>query len=868
MESVAAASPIPGVLEKGAVIGRYLVLGLVGRGGMGEVYAAYDPELDRKVAVKLLRGQTADAEGRVRLLREAQAIAKLSHPNVIVVFDVGTFKDSVFIAMEFVDGSTVGYWLQAATRTWRDVLRIFAAAGRGLVAAHGAGMVHRDFKPDNVMITKDGQVRVMDFGLARRFGADAEPEPAVTGSGGRLQHLLHLGEEAAPVPRAPPVAAGAEIDLDATAKLGPGMASPGVALPSSSGRYLEQKLTQTGAMVGTPAYMAPEQFAGAATDARTDQFSFCVALYEALYGHRPFEGDSVVALMSNVVTGTVRTEPPVTAVPARLRRVLLRGLEADPDKRYASMSELLAELERAPVSRSRAPLAALAAATLGAALVLGLRHSSRGELALCGGADAHLAGVWERAGDGARKQTIRKVFEAKAKGDGARIFAGVSGLLDAFVGRWADMYRDTCEATHVRGDQSAEVLDLRMACLAQRLGGVKALTDLLATADASVIENAANAAGALPNLEGCADVQALRSVVPPPSDARTRERVAAVRADVAKARALGDAGQCAQALAASEAALGAAREVAYGPLVAEASYVRGRSGDYCGETRGAIASLEDATFAAEASRDDELAVEAASFAAVMYSDRFHDSGAARRWLRYSDAILHRLPGHPLLEAHTLLGWGVVYQIEGKDAQAVEAQERALALKEQALGPLHPDSATSAINVGLALHELGRDADAEPYAARAVETLDRVLGPESAQLAIALLDHAEIATSLGRFADARRDLDRALAIWKKAGADAFFIAYGRLDLARLELAEKRPSEARRLVEGSVDTIAKQDATMGALARFVLAEALWSERRERARAEALARQARSALVAANAPAHKVAEVDTWLGAHASP
>jgi tetratricopeptide (TPR) repeat protein len=430
------------------------------------------------------------------------------------------------------------------------------------------------------------------------------------------------------------------------------------------------------------------------------------------------------------------------------------------------------------------------------------------------------------------------------------------------------MYRDTCEATHVRGEQSAEVLDLRMACLGQRLGSVKALTDLFATADASVIENAANAAGALPNLEGCADVEALRSVVPPPSEAKTRERVATIRADVAKVRALGDAGQCTQALAASEPVLRAAREVGYAPLEAEASYVKGRAGNYCGETNGAIAALEDATFAAESSRDDELAVEAAHYAAIMYADRFHDAATARRWLRYCDAIMRRLPGHPLLEAHTLMGWGVVYQIEGKDAAAVDAQERALALKERSLGPLHPDAATSAINVGLALHELGRDADAEPIASRAVETLEHVLGPDSAQLAIALLDHAEIATSLGRYADARRDLERALSIWRRSGADPFFIAYGQLDLARLELAEKRPVEARRLVEGSVDTIAKQDAQAGALARFVLAESLWAERRERARAESLARQARSTLVAANAPAHKVAEVDTWLGAHAAP
>src|SRR6185312_791559 len=173
-------------LARGASIGRYVVLGLVGRGGMGEVYAAYDPELDRKVAVKLLRVKAGNGvsltEGRQRTLREAQAIARLSHPNVVVVFDVGTFEEKVFIAMEFVDGNTVTYWLEQKPRTWREILDVFIAAGRGLIAAHEKGLVHRDFKPDNVMVGRDGQVRVMDFGLARQMGAkpikDERPRPS------------------------------------------------------------------------------------------------------------------------------------------------------------------------------------------------------------------------------------------------------------------------------------------------------------------------------------------------------------------------------------------------------------------------------------------------------------------------------------------------------------------------------------------------------------------------------------------------------------------------------------------------------------------------------------------------------------------
>src|SRR5450432_2835219 len=180
---VAAAAPaspfLPsGALDRGATVGRYVILAPVGRGAMGEVYAAFDPELNRKVALKLLRSNRDGVEGRTRLLREAQAIAKLQHPNVVVVFDVGTFDANVFIAMEFVEGRTLGAWLSAAPRSRAEIVEVFLAAGRGLAAAHAAGLVHRDFKPDNVMVTDDGQVRVMDFGLARQASEASEGAPS------------------------------------------------------------------------------------------------------------------------------------------------------------------------------------------------------------------------------------------------------------------------------------------------------------------------------------------------------------------------------------------------------------------------------------------------------------------------------------------------------------------------------------------------------------------------------------------------------------------------------------------------------------------------------------------------------------------
>src|SRR5688572_8103442 len=349
-------------LARGASIGRYVVLGLVGRGGMGEVYAAYDPELDRKVAVKLLRVKPGAgvslAEGRQRTLREAQAIARLSHPNVVVVYDVGTFEEKVFIAMEFLDGNTAGYWAQVQRRTWQEVLKVYVAAGRGLAAAHDKGLVHRDFKPENVMVGRDGQVRVMDFGLARQVSdkpaAAEKPVTPIALAGESSTVVTQRIALAVSEPGVPQPVDVSTLVLNGLNGAGSGPMSAEDMHTSNSGMF-DHRLTRTGAMMGTPAYMAPEQFRGVATDARTDQFSFCIALYEALYGERPFAGNTLMALTTNVVNGKIREAPPNSNVPAWIRKILLRGLRVSPDERYPGTSELLDALAKNPaVARRRA----------------------------------------------------------------------------------------------------------------------------------------------------------------------------------------------------------------------------------------------------------------------------------------------------------------------------------------------------------------------------------------------------------------------------------------------------------------------------------------------------------------------------------
>ncbi|MFP2927405.1 protein kinase domain-containing protein [Pyxidicoccus sp. 3LG] len=287
------------LLREGTPVGPYVLRELLGAGGMGVVYAAEDPRLGRRVALKLLRQvrKGAEVEARARLLREAQAMARLSHPNVIPIFELGTADGRDYLVMERVQGATLSGWLRARERSWREVLDLFLAAGAGLAAAHRTGLVHRDFKPSNVLVGEDGRARVMDFGLAmwgqRELAAHGAPE----------------GAEAA-------------------------------------------GLTRAGAVPGTPAYMSPEQRAGQPVDARSDQYSFCVALHEALHGERPAGSGQRAS------RGATRT----AAIPAHVDAALARGLAEAPEDRFPSMDALLEELSRSPPRRARRPSLRLAMA--------------------------------------------------------------------------------------------------------------------------------------------------------------------------------------------------------------------------------------------------------------------------------------------------------------------------------------------------------------------------------------------------------------------------------------------------------------------------------------------------------------------------
>ncbi|HEY3571423.1 MAG TPA: serine/threonine-protein kinase [Thermoanaerobaculia bacterium] len=892
-------APRPGApaegLDRGATVGRYVVLDRIGAGGMGVVYAAYDPELDRRVAIKLLRPDRFSSEGgRLRLLREAQALARLTHPNVVAVHDAGTFGERVFVAMELVEGETLREWLKAGSRSWREVLDRFLPAGRGLAAAHAAGLVHRDFKPENVLLGRDGRLRVVDFGLAKAL-ADAAEEPAAAG-------------EAA----------------------------------EDSGGALVTPLTEWGVVLGTPAYMAPEQLRGIAADARSDQFSFCVALYEALYGERPFAGDGPRALAEAVLRGAVREAPAGTRVPGWLRAVVLRGLKVSPEERYPTMDDLLRDLEHDPAAVRRRWLAAAAVVLVTGALFSSLGWFQARRAQLCGGSEERLAGVW----DGPRKQAIRAAFLATGSPVAANAWRIVESSLDRYAVDWARMRRTACEATRLRGEQSEDLLDRRMLCLDQHLQDAAAVTKLFAEADSQVVGKAVVSVGALPPVADCADVERLTAKLPPPRDPKLRARVEAVRALVADARALNVAGKRREGLAKAVAAEEQARPLGYGPLEAEALYQKGFLQDIMGDFKGAEATLFDALTAAQASGHQEVAARSAAQLSWVTGHEESLPAEGEKWARIAQSLADGARGGPGLRSELLVQQSAIRAHEARFQEAAGLATRALSLAEQAgrdnpkipsilndlaeyqnqmghreealrnvrrsleirektLPPDHPDFANAYNTLGNIESNLGHQPEAAAAFEHAIEIdrkqygpkhwlvggalvglatahqyqghLDLALrydrealdifqarNPEDFYVGQVLVNMGEVLRLQGKPGEALESYRKALAVLEKAaGADNPNLGYPLSEMARVLPMLGRAAEAIAPAERAVALFGKGQGDPHDLneARFFLASALWDGGGDRARAAQLARQARAGLQTVGARDDQQ-EVEAWM------
>jgi tetratricopeptide (TPR) repeat protein len=815
-------------LPRGTAIGRFIVLGLVGRGAMGEVYGAYDPELDRKIAIKVVRarfGADSDgSEGRLRLMREAQAAAKISHPNVVVVYDAGVFGDRIFIAMEFVEGHTLRYWLQERARAWQEILEAFVAAGRGLAAAHAKELVHRDFKPDNVMVGGGGQVRVMDFGLARIVDANAPLEEP-----GRDANPLRTSDVSAP-----------PVDLDATPAFG---GAPGAGSPASP--VLRDKLTATGALLGTPAYMSPEQFLGRPADARSDQFSFCVALYEALFGARPFAGRTLEELSQNVTRGALLEPPPGARVPPRVRKALERGLRLRPVERFENMQALLAEIEPG-VSAGRGSFAAHAA--------------------------AKLAGIWEAPIGGQpvvtpEKEVMRAAFLATEKPYAPAAFAAASATLDRYAQRWSELYVDVCEATHVRGEQSAEVLDLRMAYLMEALADLKALCLLFREATADVVVNADNAASSLDNLDRCLDAAFIRNVVRPPEDFKARNAVDALRARLVDVRAVYRVGRMADGLGTVRPLVDDARQVGYGPIFAEALLMRGTLELQMFAVPQSIETLEEAYSEAQVCRHDEVAAEAAIIMIGAEAYQRSRLESAEIWARNAEALLRRLGSQDRLWGWFFQSRALLREVQGRFNESVEDQRRAVEFNTRIYGPTSVDVGMSTNNLANQLAISGDFEGALAVVDQALAILAATASLEHPWALVATANRAQFLFRRGRFSEAIETASVAFERYERVSEPrslAATIPLRTLGLSRLALGQF--AAAREVLERAVsirDAIDKNPLRLAEV-HFALARALY-ETGEPLRALALARQARTEYAqAARTPIAErdLADLDSWL------
>ncbi len=674
-------------------IGRFTVLKRLGAGGMGVVYAAYDDQLDRKVAIKLLRRMGPGDAHAQRLMREAQALARLSHPNVIQVYEVGTHEGQVFVAMEFVKGHTLGDWKPDAS--FAEVLEVYGQAGRGLAAAHAAGLVHRDFKPDNVLVGEDGRARVLDFGLARSAG---ETEPDLTD-----EELSNAG-----------------ID--------------------TSGDSFDSPLTQTGAIMGTPAYMAPEQHLGRATDHRTDQFAFCIALWERLYGERPYSGKSLGELALNVTTGKVVDPPSSRRVPAWVRRALHRGLATHPSDRYASMDELLAVLDRDPRRLRRVAIGVAAAVglALGAFVAFG-----GGDQVACDNSAQQLHGVWD---DGVRDK-VHAAFESTGVPYADDAWLRTRRLLDEYTTRWVEMHQSACESAVVRSETSEELYGQQLVCLSQRLQEVKQLGRVLADADAAMVRKSVQAVEQLPSLDDCTD-QAMLELLEVPVDEETRRKREAIDAKIARAGSESALGRYEAALELAQEAVEEARAAGHDKSIARALLIRGRIEAKLSEWASARESLREAQRVADRSGADRARAEAAIQLVWVVGTLEPDYEESLSMAEDASAALDRLGEAPLMRAELANYLGSLATNQGRYEDGIRHHAEALEIRERELGDSHTTVGISLNNLGNAYDRAGKLDEAEDYLQRALGIFEDTLGSEHTYVAYTVNNLGNIALQKG------------------------------------------------------------------------------------------------------------------------
>jgi len=813
----------------GAQLDRYRVETRRGAGGMGVVYTAYDPALDRRVALKVLPAieEHRRAHFEQRLQREAQALARLAHPNVVAVYDVGVAEQSVFVAMQLVDGVSADEWLESGERAPREIIAMLVAAGRGLAAAHDAGIVHRDVKPSNVLIDAKGGVCVGDFGLAR--AADEAPEPA-----------------------------------DDTS-------------------LLDVQLTRAGAVMGTPPYMAPEQHRGEPATPRSDQFSFCLMAWKALFGKHPFvAGRWDAAVATRAMAADAIVEPPRRRgrwIDARVVRALRRGLRHDPAARWPSMDALVAAIE---------PRSYKAWWWGGGTLVAGMAATAVVASYLAPSAAPSACSEPRAAWGPFARVAVHGGVAASGRPQAPATFARLSHALDQRTGTWLVALDGACRA---RGEQTQELFDRRMLCLDRRNDETRALIEQLSQPlDGETLDKAVAAVGKLGSVADCADGEALLGVQAPPHNAHAIE----LERRLDRATALDTLGKYQEGLALVTPIVAEARGLHYLGASADALYETARMQDGLGRYPEAESAAYDAIAEAGRAGDDVLAARAMLLQVFITNDEEGKPDVATALARAAEGLVARvgrpeitaslayyrggilyaqgklaeahdqlehalainsvLPGDRLAAARTLNTLSLVDGDNGHVREALASQQQAIAIYRDELGPEHPDTLTMVTNLGMIETRLGDDEHAREHYHQAIDAIERVFGRDHAQLVAPLSDLAsleadegnlELALSLeqraqaitvaafgadnprmawildnlgedlrrlGRLDEAEATQRRALALASKLfGADHPDSAYAQDDLGKVLRDRGKLTEARTLIEAG---LALREKALGA------------------------------------------------------
>lgn len=759
------------VIAPGAELGRYQLLRRVGEGGMGVVYEAKDRELGRTVAIKVLRragvgaGQRAR---RARLVREAQTMAKLAHENLVPVFDVGELAGDLFVAMELVEGVDLARWLGEERRGWREVVKVFLQAARGLDAAHRAGVIHRDFKPSNAMVDERGRVRLLDFGLARDDG-DGDGRGDEAGRRRADEAREAQGPRGSSGPNGP--------NGDGLGALGSGAEARPIAGGTGA-------LTEAGAVLGTPAYLAPAQLRGEVADAQSDQYAFAVSLREALTGELPRPASPA----SSVPPWPARAS---SELPRQLRKLVDRAMAPAPSARFGSMAEVTAALEDvlAAAKRRRVAVVATAAAVAVAVVASGVaRMTAEPERPSCEGAHALLASAWSGEVSG----RVSAQFARSGLPGAERAASSVRELLDRYAGRWIHKRREVCRATFERGEQSERVMALRFECLERRRAELAALSELLVRADRTAVNGALAAAHELGALESCDDVVALDSLAPPPRDPARARQVAEVQAEVDRLVAQRRAGQYQEGLAVAASVLGRAEALHHPPLLAHALF--------------AYADLEN--WGGDATRSEELFRRAAR----LYAEVGDDAGLAHTWVTLV-FVVGSLQGKPaegaalgefaatlvarrrdkVLEAQLENHLGAVRYGAGELEKSAAHFQRALALRRDVLGAEHLGVANTLANLGAVRRSQNRLDEAEALGQEGLALKTKLLGEDHPEVAVSFRNLAALAISKKEHGRARQLEEQAMAIHRRANGEVHFEVANSLNNLGQSYAEEGAHE---------------------------------------------------------------------------